>query len=86
MNLLKFIVSLSEINSNFRQPLAAQKNLSLFFNVNQNFYKGKHRHVHLTPPILLDMEVDPIADKLLQHCHFQLDKKAIKYTGVGDCL
>ena len=32
------------------------------------------------------MEVDPVADKILQHCHFQQDHKAIKSTEDGDCL
>lgn len=32
------------------------------------------------------MEVDPVADKLLHHCHFQNDQNAIRSTGDGDCL
>ena len=50
------------------------------------FLQDKDRKVYKTPQSLSGMELDPVADKILQHCHFQHDQKAIKSTGDGDCL
>lgn len=44
------------------------------------------RFMNVIPTTLTNLEIDPVGDKLLQHCHFKNDLNAVKSTGDGDCL
>lgn len=44
------------------------------------------RFMNVIPTTLTNLEIDPVGDKLLHHCHFKNDLNAVKSTGDGDCL